>query len=298
MNLEKVPYKGWINCIEISSGLIKLVVTTDVGPRIIHAGYRDGINLFYENPQQLGTTGGDDWKIYGGHRLWCAPEDRDITYAPDNFQVSVDEQSDQVRFTAPAEKTGVQKVLEILPGDTPQEVVINHVIHNNGSSPISLAPWALTVMKPGGLAIIPHHLKYSDQLTPSHSISLWGYTDMSDKRWRWGDRYILLKQDPNAMQPQKIGLCNLHGWAAYSLDNQLFVKKFTRIEGDTYPDFGCNFEAYTNNEILELETLGPLRELQPGQSTSHQETWSFFSDVPKPDSEQDVDQWILPLIQD
>ena len=30
--------------------------------------------LFKEYDEQMGKTGGDEWRIYGGHRLWIAPE--------------------------------------------------------------------------------------------------------------------------------------------------------------------------------------------------------------------------------
>ena len=61
-------------------------------------------NLFFEDPAQLGQTGGNTWKIYGGHR-------NEDSYAPDNEPVAIKELgSDGFRLTGPANRTsGWQK---------------------------------------------------------------------------------------------------------------------------------------------------------------------------------------------
>ena len=44
--MRKVAYAGWPNCVELTNGKVKLVATTDVGPRIMHFGFVDGQNVF------------------------------------------------------------------------------------------------------------------------------------------------------------------------------------------------------------------------------------------------------------
>ena len=87
MKLQKTPYGGWKNCIRLTNAEIELIATTDVGPRVIRLGFIGGQNLFKEWKDQLGKTGSDKWVIYGGHRLWHAPEVMPRTYAPDNGPV-------------------------------------------------------------------------------------------------------------------------------------------------------------------------------------------------------------------
>lgn len=237
MKIEKIAYSGWQNCYQLSNGRIKLVITSDVGPRIIFCGFVDGENLFYEHPGQAGTTGGDAWKTYGGHRFWCSPEDKETTYAADNFPVEVQSYPDRARFIAPVELTGVQKVIEVSISEERDRAVITHLLINRGSTSIKLAPWALSVMRAGGVAMVPHNLDYPHQLLPTHSLSLWGYTCLSDARWHWGDKFILLRQDDKAESPQKIGVVNKYGWAGYAVNGQLFVKHFGYQPGVSYPDF-------------------------------------------------------------
>lgn len=297
MNIDQINFAGWEDCIRVTHQDLTIVVTTQVGPRIIFCALKEKGNLFYVNPDQAGTTGGIDWKSYGGHRFWCAPEDLDFTYAPDNLPVQVTNTGRGIRFAAPVEKSGILKVVVISPVPGENRIRLEHIVHNLGRETLQLAPWALTVMRQGGVAVIPHNLERPRQLLPTHSVSLWGYTEMNDPRWYWGKRYILLHQDPLVTTPQKIGLQNPYGWAAYAVNDQLFMKRFTWEDSVVYPDFNCNFEAYTNPDILELESLAPLKVLRPGAEVSHIEEWTVFDDIPAPQSEEEVDRKILPLVK-
>jgi hypothetical protein len=87
--------------------------------------------------------------------------------------------------------------------------------------------------------------------------------------------------------PFKIGLRHSEGWAAYILGDHLFMKNVPFIEGERYPDFGSNFETFTNAEFLELETLGPLKRVSAGETLVHNESWVVFSDVDLPDVKDD-----------
>ena len=53
--------------------------------------------------------------------------------------------------------------------------------------------------------------------------------------------------------------------SATTTSGSLFVKTIEFRDGATYPDFGCNFETFTNEEMLEVEALGPLVRLEAGQ---------------------------------
>jgi hypothetical protein len=297
MNVRKVAYKGWKNCCRISNGKIELIVTTDVGPRVIRFGFVGGQNLFKEYDAQLGQRGGKKWRIYGGHRLWHAPEAEPRTYFPDNFPVAVEKRGSIVRFIQPVEPTtGIAKEIDIkLAGNNRVELV--HRLRNAGHWPVELAPWALSVMAPGGTAIVPlpKRGRHPKDLLPGNLLTVWLYTDMTDPRWTWGRKHILLRQD--TAPPQKLGALVPDGWAAYALNGQLFVKKFACVPGANYADFGCNFETFTNHEMLELESLGPFAKIEPGQSVEHRETWLLFDSVPAPQNDRDVDRHVLAKVR-
>jgi hypothetical protein len=300
IKIEKISYAGWQNCYRIDNSIVEVIATSDVGPRIISFGFKGKENLFYENPAELGKTGGDTWVAYGGHRLWLSPELLKRTYYPDNFPVEVKTLSDGVQLTSPLEKTtGIQKMIEIRVEANEPKVHVKHYITNLGMWPVTFAPWALSVLRPGGVAVLPFPTRSSwpGALLPSHSISLWGYTRMTDSRFTWGDEYILFRQDSSKDTPQKIGVMDTAGWAAYVRNNSAFIKFFSHVPGALYEDFGSNLESWTNKDFIELETLGPTQTLQLDETITYEETWFLAADIPTPQNDADVNKSLLPVVK-
>lgn len=280
VRLEKVPYGGWTECLRLVNDHLELIVTTEVGPRVLHLARPGGSNLFKVWPDQLGKTGGPEWRIYGGHRLWHAPEVRPRTYAPDNDPVQVDWDGRRLRLTAPVETgTGVQKELEFTLATNRPAATVIHRLYNRGPWEIELAPWALSVCQGPGRAIIPQEpaVSHAERLLPVRSMALWGYTDMQDPRYTWGARFVQMRCDPAQRASQKIGFLNTPGWAAYARDGEVFLKRFAFDPRARYADLGCNLEVYTSGDMLELETLGPLSRLAPGAGVAHTEHWYLFT---------------------
>ena len=101
--IENVSYGGWANCLRLFNRDVELVLTTDVGPRVIRYGFIGGQNVFKEFAEQMGRCGEAAWQPRGGHRIWMAPEIVPDTYAPDNVAVRVTLGEDRVELTAPVE---------------------------------------------------------------------------------------------------------------------------------------------------------------------------------------------------
>jgi hypothetical protein len=297
--VEKVEYKGWKNNVKISNGKVELVATLDVGPRIIRYGFAGGENAFKEYADQLGKTGERDWQIRGGHRFWHAPEAVPRTYFPDNDPVKWEKLSDGgIRLTPPPETPhGMQKEIDLRLDPNSTRVTLVHRLKNIGTWPVELAPWALTVVAPGGIEIIPLPKKvpHGDSLLPNQLLVLWSYTDMSDPRYSFGAKYITVKQD-SQRKSTKLGLRHPGGWVAYLRNGLLFVKRFDYEEGASYPDYGCNFETYTDQDMLEVESLGPMRKLEPGAAVEHREVWELHQNIPAITDEASIDRVILPLV--
>ena len=294
----KVAYKGWPNCFRLWNDSVELLVTSDVGPRVIRFGF-SGENELGEYPEHSGQTGGDAFRLYGGHRLWHAPESLERTYCPDNSPVALERQVDGVRITQPTEaRTGIQKEMVISLSPTEAQVCIVHRLWNRNLWVVDLAAWALTVMAPGGTAVIPlpPRIPYPEGLLPSSRLVLWPYTDPADPRWRWGRKYILLHQDAARPSPQKLGASVPDGWMAHVRNERLFVKTFRYVGGATYPDLGSSIETFTDGRMLELETLSPIARVEPGAAIEHVENWFLWRDVPVPRDDNDVDRYILPTL--
>ncbi len=298
VKVSKLEYLGWQNCVKISNGIVELIVTTDVGPRIIHYGFKGGPNHMKIFLEQSGKTGSDDWMSYGGHRLWHSPEEKPRSYDEDNFPCEWKKIENGIWTRAVMDPwVQVEKEMEIVLDPMGTQVTINHRITNRNAWDVEYSVWCLTVMAAGGREIIPQIIE-GPELLPNRTLTLWTYSKMNDPRVSWLDKYIVLDQDNEAKTPFKIGLPVPAGWAAYANFGQLFVKRFDFIDEADYPDFGlCSYETYTNNEMLEMESLSPLWLVEPGDAIEHVEVWELHDEVEKPENEKEIDKYILPIIQ-
>jgi hypothetical protein len=246
-------------------------VTVSVGPRIL--GYVGaGGNLLAVLPDAtLERPGGESFKLVGGHRLWAAPEVPEITYEPDERPCSVTAVGEGVRFEAPADGVGLVKALEIRA--LGEEWIVDHELRNEGDRPITLAPWAITQLRPGGRAELPLGPRASGPRA-DRSLVLWPYTDLDDPRLTF-ERDRVVVDATSATRPLKVGAAPGRGWLAYRLDGEVFEKRVEIDPSAPYPDRGAAVQVFVTEGFCELETLGPLRELERGRSATHRETWTL-----------------------
>ncbi|MHB0913452.1 MAG: hypothetical protein ACYC2Y_08400 [Armatimonadota bacterium] len=298
MKVAKIEFAGLPNCYRLTNGSIEVVVTTDAGPRVLAYNLVGAENILGLHLENAARTEFGEWRILGGHRLWHAPEAKPRSYVPDSSHITFELSDSGILLTQPVEEpTGIQKEMGVTLGSG-SRVTLTHKLTNRGIWPVELAPWALTVVNGGGTTIFPNepYKSHSEELLPARSLTVWHYTDLSDSRWRLGSRYTRLSTDEKLAHPQKIGVMNKQGWAAYLREGDLFVKRFPFIEGARYADSGCNFETFTAGNFMEVESLGPLVTLQPGESTTHVEEWSLFAGVDPGATEEELHSAIFPFI--
>ena len=300
VRIERVPYAGWPNCYRMTNGQVELVATSDVGPRIMRFGFTGSQNFFAEFAGQLGKSGESEWMPRGGHRLWIAPEIRPETYALDNAPVEAHANGNTLTLQQAVEpETSLQKEISIELVDAGR-ITVTHRITNTGSKTMPFGPWVLSMMAPGGLAMtaFPARAGHDQVLQPTNPLVMWAYTDFTDTRWKFRKRYLLLKQDPANIYPQKVGLFNENTVCAYLLGTELFIKRTTAKPNVPYPDYGTSAQLFVNSEFLELETLGPLVNLLPGFSVTHVERWSLHKDIKfkSVDDDDEIDHVLLPLL--
>jgi hypothetical protein len=289
---------GWLNCIRLSNEEVELIVATEVGIRILHFGFIGNKNIFYLSPDDLGRRGGDQWRIYGGHRLWHAPESFPGTYSPDNEPVSYSFESNMLKLVQRVEKdTGILKEMDIYLSDKSNQLKISHRLINKNSFAVKLSAWAISALIPEGFGVIPQepYGEGNDYLLPGRAMAVWHYTQMNDSRWVWGNKYILAKQDVSIHSEQKIGVLNKQGWTAYCMDEEFLIKVFDFDPAAEYPDFMSNNEIYFNGHFLELETLGPYGEIPSLAKTELNEYWQLTKGKVE-GTEKSIEDFLLPVL--
>jgi len=285
VTVERVTDGRWDDAVRVSNGTIELLAPTTIGPRIVRFGFTGDRNEFRLFDRQR-----EDWPLIGGHRLWHSPEDESRTHVPDTDPVAAELLDDGVRLERSTnDETGIEKAITVRMADSGASVEVTHELTNRGLWPIEFAPWALSVLKPGGTAVMPLTPQApADSLLPDRSITYWPYTPPGDDRLAYGTDNVLVSQDSGCDGPLKVGTSAGDGWVAYVNDGHAFRKDFEYVPEGTYPDDDSGAEVYTSAEILELETVGPLRTVEPGETVTHVETWTLEDGVEDPTAAADV----------
>lgn len=255
------------------------MVTQSVGPRIISLRTSNGENLFAVHPNEtLDCPGVGKYHFYGGHRLWHAPEYPARTYLPDDQPVKIEPAATGLKVSQQVEvQTGIKKSMLITLPDNGPRVVIQHTLTNRGLWPVECAPWAITQLKTGGVAILPQATEDTGVLA-NRSLALWPYADVRSAHIQWGNPYIFMNSELDSGK-MKLGFQNPCGWLAYWLNGTLFVKKAAFDPDVAYYDFGSSSECYCDHRFLELETLGPKETIPVNGSVSHTEIWEVFENI-------------------
>ena len=263
---------------------LRLEYLTSAGPRIVGLSRPGSPNLLADMFNMTSDTPLGKYHFLGGHRLWISPESIEKTYIPDMSGVEVLSVPGGVKLTGSSEPvSGVRKsILVELEGDRPA-IRLTHTILNESPDPLTFAPWAISQFCQGGTLILPQPVGNTDPhgLLSNRLLVLWPYTRINDPRLVWRDDFILLHANP-ALPPLKLGYHNTAGWMAYWQAGLLFRKSFDLHPSASYPDGGCNAETYCDHRFVELESLGPLVTVAPGQAVEHTETWELYDglDVP------------------
>ncbi len=282
-------------CLFISNGCCEAAVTLDIGPRIISFKGLGGENFMLndtelkacsDHPSIKATYGKDVYHFFGGHRLWWTPERLPETYYPDEDPVACEISGSTVTLTPPPQPSGVQLVMAVTLDEERPMLTIAQKVTNISDETRRHAAWGITQCRPGGVSVAPQNTRESSPLANRVMVH-WPYNDMLDERFIPGAKYITLRQAPIG-RAFKYGFNNETGWCGYAIDGQLLYKTIAFDPDEKeYPDYGCNFESYTDAGALEIESLSKEPELAPGESITLDETWHILplacgKDMPAP----------------
>lgn len=286
VKFSEITYKNFGRCIKMENEVANLIITVDVGPRIISYSLNGKENMLYEDVDRVEPDADPDyedyyykgakWRLFGGHRLWYSPEAFPETYYPDSNPVPYTIDGNTITLTPkPQTENGVAYQFAFTLEENSSKVIAKHTVTNISNKTKELAPWCLTVMDKQGVQIMPQSTKQTGLLA-NRLLVLWPYVNVADDRLFFSDKFITLQQNatPSAI---KIGFNNEDGWAAYLNKEQLFIKRIDYKAGANYPDFGCSYETYTNENILEIESVAPLAALAPNEAAQHNEIWELVA---------------------
>jgi hypothetical protein len=199
-----------------------------------------------------------------------------LTSAPDEDDLVVSESGRSLRLERLEPQSRLRKTMEIELATDRAALTIKHGLRNEGDEPVVQAPWAITILPLGGVAVLPQQRGPigTSEFLPNRALVLWPYSSVCDRRLGLGDELVLVHAEPDA-SPFKIGYKNRAGWAGYLRAGVFVCKHFDPQLEREHPDFDSNVEVYCNDRLVELETLAPLSRLEPGAEAVHEERWEL-----------------------
>lgn len=296
---DAVNYKNIGRAMKLTNGIYDVIVTLDVGPRIMHYSLCGQPNMLNDDCALVeNMPDGKVWYSYGGHRVWHAPEAFPRSYAIDDIPLEKYELTENgiIMYRQVEEWSLIQKIIEVELLDD-RMIVYNRLV-NKGAWAIEMAVWGQTSFSKDCLLICPVTQRGTG-LLPNTAYVMWPYARMNDPRPYFGQRFITVNTDSVNPEAFKFGYADEMGWAAIINHGQCMIKAFEHDRKGTYPDMGCSFESYTQDWGGEFEDLTPLKVVKPGKTFEHKNEWFLFGDVKRPDprNEDEVSAVMAPLLE-
>lgn len=256
----------------MTDGATEAAVSLDIGPRVVHLSRCGMENLFYRQPGDFSDGIGDPegWWLIGGHRFFLAPES-EKSYWPDRGEVAYEVQGDSVLFTQNIDPwLHVQKSI-CLTFTHDGAITVTHHLLNTGEEPLTCALWGVNTLA-GGTGQVLFEDDGQRPNNPNRTVTLWGKTTLSDERLHFHKNRVFVRQS-QCPDYFKIGLYSCRGSIHHENLGQTLDITVPVYPMEQCPDGGCNIEIYLHRCFMELEALGPVVTLAPGEQASHVETW-------------------------
>jgi hypothetical protein len=256
-------------------GIFTVTAALAFGPRLVGLRKDAGTEILASLDKSVGIPRDDGsvYRFHGGHRLWAGPEIPEITYGHDDSACTVASSAGEMSITGPIDDASFSKHIRVSAhGDG---LLVEHQLTWHGQVPVVTAPWAITQFPLDGTAILRIAGRNSENAVQAdRSLVMWPYTNLGDERLGFHEHHVLIKARPGPAL--KLGAGPDPGTLAYLREGSLFTKSFESKDGHTYPDLGAVGQIYTNESFCELESIGPLVSLMPGESANHAEIWQVI----------------------
>ena len=264
----------------LSNSALGLTVIPALSGRIMElkTGRPAQNHLWINDPLLAGQAGGDPafggWKNWGGYKTWLAPQSRwpdpmAQSDAVDNVEWEVIAQTESLSAASLSLRGpmiswgGVYFGRQITVRGKSRAVSIRETITNGSSEPRTWAVWAVAQFPvPGHAAFPPAAIKAARALHAAPPKFRGGQLRFDGKEY-W-----------------KVGALSAESWAQYQAKPwpRAFRVSFPPHADLPHPD-DYNLEAWNNTRpaYMELEWLGPLVTLKPGESWAMDTEWHIDS---------------------
>jgi hypothetical protein len=278
MLITSITHRGWPAFL-LSNPLIEAIVVPAIG-RVMALRRVGGENVLWEDLALDGSSASVDaegWNNYGGDKVWPSPQDRwealtarawpppeAFDSRPYDCEVSGCE---LVLRSTVDPQYGIQALRRILLAPNRPVMTIATTFRKLAGEPVHTGIWVITQARDPEriFALLPER--------PSMASGFLQQMGPAPKDFGIHGRLLELSRDP--FEKIKLGT---EGLSLLWVGEQTMLRIDAPERPGEYPDGGSRTEVYTNSDPLpyvELETLGPLATLHPGQEMEWTNTYTL-----------------------
>jgi len=280
-----IEYFGYDNCIELFNDDCRVILTPAVGGKIMSYQLNgkealeiilgeEGYHYDPNNPDERIRSGagrfdfGLERRVASRDEIWLGAWESEITGRRQATLTSVEHQA-----------TGIQVERTFTLTDSGTHLTCKQTLINIGDKTKRHNHWSRTFGKSGGIVVVPlsdwsryenHYVMYE----PERSINLAPENEHISIR----DNCLVIAGAPTH---PKLGMDSMEGWFSYLMPNDLlFVKKYPtfpdKLYGEQIPMTISIWYVENFRDTLttaELEPIGPLETIAPGERVSFTEDW-------------------------
>jgi hypothetical protein len=290
VQISRFTHEGWTDCVRMSNAVSEVLIVPEIG-RVMQFRLNGEESAFWENSALRGKppdAKSKDWSNFGGDKTWPSPQAdwpkvtrRGWPPPPafDQMPVKATTQGSIVTLASPVDPWfGIQttRVLELHP--TEPRLTIRTTYHKVEGGSVKAGVWIITQLKEPALVVVP---------LPEKSLFAGGFGRQSGDSvpadLTVSDRLLSLRRHPT--KSSKVGTdAETLLWVG---DKTMVRIDSSRMAGAEYPDNGSSAEIYTNGgedwKYVELEMLGPLATLKPGDTLAQTNSYTLFRrELPDP----------------
>lgn len=167
---------------------------------------------------------------------------------------------------------------------TENTVNLTYTMLNTSSSKVDWGIWSVVQLIQRGMTVIP---------TPTDN-KMWSSGNPEglpvDHDWTIKEKYTFI-ENTSENAGEKIFSISSAGWSTYATDEQVLCLTYTSDPDAVYPEEEGSTEIYFGQEYIEVEHVGPLEELAPGEKTVLKEKQHLVK-LPSFDSPEEKAEWI------
>jgi hypothetical protein len=282
VNITRTEYHGWKDAIVMSNGKVEAVIVPSIG-RIMQFRLVGEEGVFWENSEVAGKAvnpTSNIWTNFGGDKPWPSPQSEWPKITPRawppplGFDASPWEAKDlisrTIQLTSPVDPHfGIRVTRDIYLDVRAAIMKIKTTFEKVSGEPVKAGIWVITQVNDAEAIFVP---------VPKNSPYKEGYNLQSKElpeSFAVKDGLIELKRD--ARKPSKIG--NDAGTLLWMNSKYVLRVDSAHVPNAEYPDNGSSAEVYTNPDpakYIELEMLGPLKEMKVGDRIERVNTYTLL----------------------